>query len=132
MAVRMYITTVFGREVSKRDDYISVGGYEITFRNYGTMKFDFSESAGYIDGNSVEWALRFIDTDSFPESEKLQELLLNDEIVDFPECYVYVESKNDRPLQIKRIKDLSFEVITGESCKIIEVPDEMLESIEFD
>ena len=132
MAVRMYITTVFDRNVSKSGDYISVGGYEITFRDHGTMKFDFCESAGYIDGNAVSWSLRYIDTDGFPESENLQELLINDEIVDFPECYVYVESKNDRTLQLERIIDLSFEVFTGESYIDIKVPDEMLESIEFD
>lgn len=139
MAVRMYITTVFNRDVDKNNDYVSVGGYEITFKDYGTMRFDFDESSGSIDGNSVSWELRNLSTDAFPESEDLQDCLINDEIVGVSECFVYIggaiqrlEGGKSKPLHLTGLKDLGFWVQTDSADEDIIVPNEMLEEVELD
>lgn len=131
MAVRMYITTVFNREVNRSMDFVSVGGYEIEFKHHGSIRFDFNESCGHIDGNSVEWELRDLDTEAFPESEALQDCLLNDEIVRVLECYVY-ESSKSQPLQLTGLKDMGFWVCTESIGRDVVISDAMLESVEFD
>lgn len=99
-------TFKFNRPV-KRNDSMSIGGFAVSVGEKQYC-FDFMEYYGYIDKRDplfVEYEGRELDTDTFPESRKLEESM--GQIVSLDECSI---DTDDESLYLVEIID--FELIS--------------------
>ena len=99
-------TLKFNRPV-KRNDSMSIGGFAVSVGEKQYC-FDFMEYYGYIDKRDplfVEYEGRELDTDTFPESRKLEESM--GQIVSLDECSI---DTDDESLYLVEIID--FELIS--------------------
>ena len=100
------VTFKFNRPV-KRNDSMSIGGFAVSVGEKQYC-FDFMEYYGYIDKRDplfVEYEGRELDTDTFPESRKLEESM--GQIVSLDECSI---DTDDESLYLVEIID--FELIS--------------------
>ncbi|MEE0872086.1 MAG: hypothetical protein UIH27_01290 [Ruminococcus sp.] len=110
MYVRMFIRIRFNRNIKRESDYISPGSYELLFSDGKPIRFDFNESYGYIckDNSAiVEFYLRSLDTDSFPDSEMLADRLEKKIVKSITEVFVYIGEESP-DLQAVSLEDMSF------------------------
>lgn len=106
----MILSIKMDRPINKSIHYISPGGYELKFDNGQCVSFDFMDSYGIIDkdaNDSIRFELCTLDIDSFPNSVHLLDNLLNSEVVEIVECYIYTGEENGdaeiNPLQLQEM-----------------------------
>ena len=110
MYVRMFIKIRFNRNIKRESDYISPGSYELLFSDGKAIRFDFNESYGYIckDNSAiVEFYLRSLDTDSFPDSAMLADRLSKLSAKSITEIFVYIGEESP-DLQVASLEEMSF------------------------
>ena len=97
MYVRMFIRIRFNRNIKRENDYIIPGSYELLL------------SDGKPKDNSaiVEFYLRSLDTDSFPDSEMLADRLAKMIVKNITEVFVYIGEESP-DLQAVSLEDMSF------------------------
>ena len=104
--MRLYISILFDRNMSKFDVTPSPGGYEVCTSNGRTYGFDFDDTDGYVDTDNpklMHWRCKDEDTKTFPEIEELRHKLTT--IEGITDCCIDMEAfEGDdwpRPLAIK-------------------------------
>ena len=106
---RMNFTLKFDREIDPKKHYISPGGFEITTSNGLAYQFDFNCYAGNRskeDSSILEIEMWDLDTITFPESEKIDSMMLVDS--KFTEFFVFTGEYDDP--EIHPVELLSLEV----------------------
>lgn len=104
--MRLYLSILFDRDMSKFDAAPSPGGYEVRTSDGETYGFDFNETDGCVDTHDtrlMHWRCKDEDTKTFPKIEELRHKLTAIEVI--TECYIDMEAfEGDdwpRPLAIK-------------------------------
>ena len=101
------------------NDPISPGGYELLFDTGESIQFDFMDTYQFHDNDMVTHQCEHLDVDSFPDAEKLAELLQNHKVIKLVEFYVDVEGCESEihPLSID---NFYFEFDDGSSVSLDE------------
>ena len=126
----MYATLQMDREIDPNHDYISIGGFELHFKNGMNIAFDFNSSVANIlnDPSFIRFECDELDFDSFPEAELLEWMLVHSEVEKIVEFYVYTGEEYEAVINPKRIDSMSF-VFDG---KIITIPESLLSQYHFE
>lgn len=109
MLNEMKYDLVFDRSLDKNKNYVSPGGFGIKTRRTGTVNFDFEDFFGTIDAKDptvVHFDHVKLDTDSFPDAEKIISTDL--QTAEFTEFFVYTGEYDEVELHPKEVKNLSF------------------------
>ena len=131
---RMYITLKMDRDIQIPEHYVSVGGYELSFANGESVGFDFYESCGSVDPydkSVIHFELRDLDTDSFPESEKLVRLLLTSKVKELVECYVYTGEERESEINPSAITEMWFNIVKEDTSTVVEIGIDILSAFRF-
>lgn len=132
----MFITVKMDRPIDTDKHYISPGGYELLFGNGESVAFDFYESYGNIDKNdesTIHFELCDLDTDSFPEAEKLAGLLIGSRVKEITECYIYTgEEDGKEEINPLKITEMYFNVFNGKDTTTVEIGESILSAYHFD
>ena len=86
---------------------ISIGGFEMTFDNGKTVRFDFLDFNGHIESDDpsvLNFELRRLDVDAFPDSEFLKTFA--GKVTAIKEFYVYTGEAGDpeiNPIELKAL-----------------------------
>lgn len=108
--MRMYTTFTMDRPIDKDKHYISPGGYEFRFGEE-SVQFDFFDSCGGIDPKDqkkVNFELRNLDIDEFPESEKLLSRQFLKTLTEIEEFYVYTGEEGDELINLEKVNSIGF------------------------
>lgn len=126
----MYATIQMDREIDPNLHYISIGGFELHFKNGANIAFDFNSSAAQIqnDPSFIRFECDDLDFDSFPEAELLGWMLENSEVKKIEEFYVYTGETGEPEINPKRIESVSF-AFDG---KTTEIPEYLLKQYLFE
>ena len=118
--MNMYTELVFDRPVDPKKHYISPGGFEIEFVGGKSIQFDFHDSYGNVSKENptkIDFELCYLDTDAFPESKELENLLLSDKIKSIIEFFVYTGEDDDPEINFKKIELVEFD-LDGETVEV--------------
>ena len=126
----MYATLQMDREIDPNLHYISIGGFEIHFKNGVNIAFDFNSSVANIrkDPSFILFECDDLDFDSFPEADLLEWMLVHSEVEKIEEFYVYTGEEDEAVINPKRIDSMSF-AFDG---KIITIPESLLSRYHFE
>lgn len=134
--MEMILKVKFSREVDDDIDFISPGGYQMSFSNGETIEFDFTRSVGRIDKDDksiVNFRVSELDTDSFPESEFLSSF--NGTVTEVQECFILTDTYNNsvtKPyIELVPIDILSCALI-NDNYDIIDIDKDVLDKICID
>ena len=122
---KMVISLKMDRPINPDIHYISPGGYEILFSNGELISFDFN--LGYkkidrTDDSIVHFAFYDLDTESFPDAERLCKNLLCSQVKEIVECYVYTgEEDGNAEINPINITELLFVIDNGEDVPVTDV-----------
>ncbi len=97
----MYATLQMDREIDPNHHYISIGGFELHFKNGMNIAFDFNSSVANIlkDPSYIRFECDEPDFDSFPEAELLEWILVHSEA----ENSMSIQAKNPKRLSIRSV-----------------------------
>ena len=124
--MRLYLTLKMNRPVKPVRDFVSPGGYNMTFGGWG-IGFDFFDQSGDIneeDNSILTFEARGLDTDAFPDAQRidnLDTLKTLEKINDFYIDTTYIPA--DGRLELTSIIAVKFETSTGET---FDIPDDIL------
>lgn len=127
MQIKMEIQIKFNRNVDKKKDYISAGGFEMIM-NGKPIQFDFMTSYGKVSKTEADvcaFELEEPDNKSFPDFA----LITPDDIrkvSDIIECFVYTGEDEEHDLVVKEIIKISF-YFPYEDEPIFEVPRKIID-----
>lgn len=126
----MYAILQMDREIDPNLHYISIGGFEIHFKNGVNIAFDFNSSVANIrkDPSFILFECDDLDFDSFPEADLLEWMLVHSEVEKIEEFYVYTGEEDEAVINPKRIDSMSF-AFDG---KIITIPESLLSRYHFE
>ncbi len=126
----MYATLQMDREIDPNHHYISIGGFELHFKNGMNIAFDFNSSAAQIlkDPSFIWFECDELDFDSFPEAELLEWMLVHSEVEKIVEFYVYTGEEYEAVINPNHIESMSF-AFDG---KIITIPESLLSRYHFE
>ena len=105
--MHMYGLIKFDRPIIHDKHAISIGGFEMTFDNGKTVRFDFSEFNGHIESDDpsvLNFELIGLDVDAFPDSEFLKTFA--GKVTSIKEFYVYTGEAEDHeinPIELKAL-----------------------------
>ena len=105
--MEMYALIKFDRPIDKDRHVISPGGYEMTFNNGETVRFDFKGCSGRIDpaDNRVfKCEMSILDIEAFPDSEFLK--TFTGSVTAINEFFVYTGEVGDpeiNPVELKAL-----------------------------
>lgn len=105
--MEMYALIKFDRPIDKDRHVISPGGYEMTFSNGETVRFDFMNFEGSVthdDETVLNCHMKILDIDSFPESEFLK--TFTGSVTAIKEFFVYTGELNDPEINPVKLKAL--------------------------
>ena len=126
----MYATLQMDREIDPNLHYISIGGFELHFKNGMNIVFDFNCSVANIlnDPSFIRFECDELDFDSFPEAELLEWMLVHSEVQKIEEFYVYTGEEYEEVINPKRIESMSF-AFDG---RIFTIPESLLSRYHFE
>ena len=126
----MYAILQMDREIDPNLHYISIGGFEIHFKNGVNIAFDFNSSVANIrkDPSFILFECDDLDFDSCPEADLLEWMLVHSEVEKIEEFYVYTGEEDEAVINPKRIDSMSF-AFDG---KIITIPESLLSRYHFE
>ena len=126
----MYAILQMDREIDPNLHYISIGGFEIHFKNGVNIAFDFNSSVANIrkDPSFILFECDDLDFDSFPEADLLEWMLVHSEVEKIEEFYVYTGEEYEPVINPKHIDSMSF-AFDG---KIITIPESLLSRYHFE
>ena len=104
--MRMYALIKFDRPI-KPEHIIDPGGYEMTFSNGKTVRFDFEWFEGGVDRDDntvLACIMSILDTDSFPDSEFLK--TFTGSVTEIKEFFVYTGEADDPEINPVKLKAL--------------------------
>lgn len=105
--MHMYGLIKFDRPIVRDMHIISIGGFEMTFDNGKTVRFDFLSFNGHIESDDpsvLNFELGGLDADAFPESEFLKTFV--GRVAAIEEFYVYTGEAEDpeiNPVELKAL-----------------------------
>ena len=105
--MHMYGLIKFDRPIVRDRHVISIGGFEMTFDNGKTVRFDFLDFNGHIksdDPSVLNFELHGLDVDAFPDSEFLKTFA--GKVTAIKEFYVYTGEAEDpeiNPIELKAL-----------------------------
>lgn len=126
MQIKLEIQIKFSRNVDKKKDYISVGGFEMIMNGH-TVNFDFCTSYGNISRFNPDvciFDLEEADYDSFPGFKAVSADDLKN-ISSITECFVYTGENGESDLEAVSIENMIF-FITDEDEPAIDVSERVL------
>lgn len=117
MYVNMEVVLRFNRIV-KPSDYISPGSYGLLFDGK-EVRFDFLDSERYSSEKyptMASYVMRVLDTESFPESEALAELLAKKEPEKISEFFFYIGDESSSDLEVVSLEAMTLWGDTKDGC----------------
>lgn len=114
----------FDREIVPDKYYISPGGYEMTFSNGVTTRFDFMDTIGAIceyDNTQALFECSELDVDVFPESEFLK--TFNGSVTKIEEVFVYTGEEDDPEINPVEVVEMR---LFNDNDEMITFPEKML------
>ena len=126
----MYAILQMDREIDPNLHYISIGGFEIHFKNGVNIAFDFNSSVANIrkDPSFILFECDDLDFDSFPEADLLEWMLVHSEVEKIEEFYVYTGEEYEPVINPKHIDSMSF-AFDG---RILTIPESLLSRYRFE
>ena len=97
----------FRRYYFRGEHVISIGGFEMTFDNGKTVRFDFLDFNGHIESDDpsvLNFELHGLDVDAFPDSEFLKTFA--GKVTAIKEFYVYTGEAEDPEINPIKLKAL--------------------------
>ena len=105
--MHMYGLIKFDRPIVRDMHIISIGGFEMTFDNGKTVRFDFLSFNSHIESDDpsvLNFELSGLDVDAFPDSEFLKTFA--GKVTNIKEFYVYTGEAEDPEINLIELKAL--------------------------
>jgi len=123
----MSMTLTMDRPIDKDKHYISPGGYEFIV-NGQSVQFDFCDSIGYIcyfNPCKIEFVVKNLDLDSFPNAEILLRKENIEAISRIEEFFVYTGETDEPEINVVSIDSVTFSCDNWNDD--VEIPKSILE-----
>lgn len=143
MNIRAYTQLLMDRPIRKGagGHYISPGGYEFTFADGKTYRFDFNESSGTVSNDSriVNFELRNFDTSLRPDGTTEDAFYrsffesAHHPVTRINEFFVYTGEYDEPEIHVKAVNSFLLELVddTGSICYKNDVSKNVLSNIEI-
>lgn len=125
--VSLFIDITMDREIQP-EHYIVPGEFELAFDDGRAIRFDFRNSCRRVsdDKRSAIVNVYGLDTLAFPDAELLPEYLANHSITAINEIYIYCGEPYDKPIRVKAIDRMVFDITDDHGFRTVAVPEELL------
>lgn len=115
--IRAYGSIKMDRPIDVTKHYIIPGGYYVADAKGNDYSFDFHQFTGNIstdDPSVLDIEMTTLDIETFPEAEYLFDHL--EDIVAFPECYVYTGEDEDPEIRVEKVLSFTLEFTGNSVC----------------
>ena len=126
MLCRMTFDVQLSRNIDKKTDYFSPGGYEVLFKDGSKHPFDFLTYYGSIDAEDasiIHCDVTHLDNESFPDAAALTKKDFTENLDKFSEFYIYLGEDGESPgLNVSEVRSLMIEFFDDAGdCMLSEV-----------